>query len=149
MLKALLVLILPAAFGLQCGARQSPPAHQPSANSQQVNATPKTEQPKCDFSEYKPLKVRANRHSQMLSMPAPEYPLEAKRSGAGGSVAVLLLVNVRSGLVERACVLSGDESLKQAAMSAALRVKFAPYSSYIQERHGHAEELVTYNFTAQ
>ena len=62
---------------------------------------------------------------------------------------VLLLVNVRSGLVEQACVVEGDEAFTSSAKDAGLRVKFKPYSNYIQKNHSYAEEIVTYNFMTQ
>ena len=84
----------------------------------------------------------------MISFPQPEYPADAKARGIHGRVAVRLLVNVRTGLVERACVIEGDEALAQAAKDAGMRVKFSPYSDYIQKKFTFAEEVVTYGFGA-
>ena len=95
------------------------------------------------------MKARAIYGSPLLSMPQPEYPPAAKGRGIQGKVVVLLLVNVRSGLVEQACVVEGDEAFTSSAKDAGLRVKFKPYSSYIQNNYSYAEEIVTYNFLAQ
>ena len=92
------------------------------------------------------MKAGATYHSPMISFPQPEYPPEARKGGIHGSVLVRLLVNVRTGLVERACVIEGDEALAQAAKDAGMRVKFSPYSDYIQKKYTFAEEVVTYGF---
>jgi TonB family protein len=109
-----------------------------------VSQTPTKKE--CDFSKWTSLRARANYGSPMLSFPRPQYPPEAKERGAHGTVAVLLLVNVRSGLVEQACVSEGHEALHAAAKEAALRVKFSPYSRYVQENYSYAEERVVYGF---
>jgi hypothetical protein len=111
---------------------------------QAVSQTPT--KAKCDFSKWTSLRARANYGSPMLSFPKPQYPAEAKERGAHGTVAVLLLVNVRTGLVEQACVIEGDEMLHAAAKDAALHVKFSPYSRYIQGNFLYAEERVVYGF---
>lgn len=92
------------------------------------------------------MKAHTNHGSPMISFPKPEYPPEARERGIHGSVAVRLLVNVRTGLVERACIIEGDKTLAPAAKDAAMRVKFSPYSQDIQARYEFAEELVTYGF---
>jgi len=83
----------------------------------------------------------------MISSPRPQYPTEAKERGVEDQVAVRLLVNVRTGLVEKACVIKGEEVFAQAAIEAGMRVKFDPYSDYIQQKFAYAEEIVKYQFT--
>ena len=100
----------------------------------------------CDFSKFAPMEAHANYGSQVLSMPQPVYPPDARDRGIKGRVSVLVLVNVRSGLVEQACIRDGDAALVSAARDAALKVKFAPYSSYVQKKYSHAQEIVNYNF---
>jgi hypothetical protein len=95
------------------------------------------------------MKAGANYGSPLISMPQPEYPLASKGRGIQGKVVLLLLVNVRSGLVEQACVIEGNEALASVTKDAGLRVKFKPYSSYIQGKYSYAQEIVTYDFVAQ
>jgi hypothetical protein len=147
MLKPILILLLPALLAVQCGARHPKPPGRVDQDPQRVNRNP--EKNKCDFSKFKPMKARASYGSPIVSMPQPEYPAASKGSGIQGKVTVLLLVNVRSGLVEQACVVEGDEPFTSSAKDAGLSVKFKPYSSYIQKTYSYAEEIVTYNFLGQ
>lgn len=147
MLKPIFLFLLPVAFIVQCGARHPKPSARVEQDPQRVSQNP--ENNKCDFSKFKPMKARANYSSPIVSMPQPEYPPASKGRGIQGKVVVLLLVNVRSGLVEQACIMEGDEAFRSAAKDVGLRVKFKPYSSYIQGKHSYAEEIVTYNFKAQ
>jgi hypothetical protein len=119
--------------------------HVKERGSAQVSSQTPTKD-KCDFSKRTSLRAQSSHGSSMLSFPKPHYPPEAKERGAQGTVAVLLLVNVRTGLVEQTCVIEGDETLHAAATEAALRVKFSPYSRYIQEKFSYAEERVVYGF---
>src|SRR5207248_8522355 len=98
MTKVLLVLTVSNLLFIQCGSRQAPPRSDTSRNDRP------TVDKKCDFSELKPLKARANYGSPLVSMPQPTYPLEAKERGIKGRVGVLVLVNVHNGNVENACV---------------------------------------------
>jgi TonB family protein len=149
MFKSLLILVLPVAFLTQCGANRKPSAEEVAEHSQPVSPHSNTENRRCDFSERKAMKARANHGAPMLSMPKPAYPPQAKGRGIEGTVVVLLLVNVRSGLVEETCVMEGDDSLASSAREAAARAKFHPYSSYIQERYSYAEEILSYKFVAE
>lgn len=82
-------------------------------------------------------------------MPKPEYPREAKDRKIEGSITVKVLINVRSGLVEQACAINGDQALGRAAEGTALKVKLSPYNDYVRERYSYAEGVVTYSFVAQ
>lgn len=146
MLKLLLIHALPAVLAIQCGTshRRTTEAGRQGPGRVEQSA----EKRKCDFSSFKPLKARANHGSPIISMPQPGYPPELKANGVQGKVALLLLVNVRSGLVEQVCVMEGDERLAEPAKDAGMRVRFDPYSKYIQDRYTHAEERVIYNFVA-
>lgn len=62
---------------------------------------------------------------------------------------VRVLINVRTGLVEQACAVDGDESLKRAAEVAALKVQLSPYNGYIKQKYTYATGAVIYNFVAQ
>lgn len=93
------------------------------------------------------MKAQTNHGSPVISTPRPQYPPEAKERAVEGKVAVRLLVNVRTGLVEQACLIEGNEVFAPAAIEAGLRIKFDPYSYYIQQKFSYAEEIVTYQFT--
>lgn len=66
-----------------------------------------------------------NLNSKALSLPTPQYPAIAKQSRVTGLVKVDVVVN-ESGKVESAKAASGNMMLRQAAVDAALRAKFAP-----------------------
>jgi outer membrane biosynthesis protein TonB len=149
MLKIVLILTLAPAFMIQCGSKRPQSGDGVARNDQQLSEKTNTENKRCDFSDVKPMRAGANSGAPRLSLPKPAYPPEAKERGIQGKVVVLLLVNTGSGLVERACVSEGNDLLIGAAKEAALRIKFSPYSSYIQERFSYAEEVVSYQFEAQ
>jgi outer membrane biosynthesis protein TonB len=140
MTKALLILIGLNLLMIQCGSHSRPDSSK-AKNDRSAGET------KCDFSEFKPLKAKANYGSPMVSMPKPAYPPEAKERGVKGPVSVVMLVNVHSGQVEKTCVKSGDEMLRAAATDAAMKVQFQPYSKYIQDHYSYAEEIITYTFS--
>jgi len=66
-----------------------------------------------------------NLNSKALSLPTPQYPAIAKQSRITGMVKVDIVVN-ESGKVESAKAASGNMMLRQAAVDAAFRAKFAP-----------------------
>jgi len=146
MLKLLLIHALPAVLVIQCGTNNRRASQAPPQRSEDIQQS--TEKKACDFSKFKPMKAQANHGSPVISMPQPAYPPELKANGVQGKVEVLLLVNVRSGLVEQVCLMDGDERLAESAKEAGLRVKFAPYSKYIQDKYTHAEEIAIYNFVS-
>ncbi len=143
MSKLIPFLLLALVLVPQC--RSSSRRSDQSTNSQPI-VKGKSEKNECDFSKFAPMEARANYGSPVRSMPQPVYPPEARERGIKGRVSVLMLVNVRSGLVEQACILDGDAALATAAKDAAMKVKFAPYSSYIQKKYSYAQEIVNYNF---
>jgi len=146
MSKVALFVVLAVAFMPQCHSRNA-------RNENVVNSDPTakstSEKSQCDFSRFNPMAARANYSSRLVSMPTPVYPEDARGKQIGGRVSVLLLVNVQSGLVEDACVREGDRALAASARDAALKVKFAPYSSYIQKKYSYALEVVSYRFEPQ
>ena len=85
----------------------------------------------------------------VINLPKPEYPKEAKAKGVAGMVAVKVLIRARSGVVERACVVEGNDILGNAAKNAALQAKFSPNwgnNKYLAERYEYFEATITYNF---
>ena len=135
-------LLVAQGGGCRRSAQQSPP--------QAKQSSAETQKKECDFSEYRPLQLSAaTLGSPILSIPAPEYPPEARERKVAGRVTVRTLINVSSGLVERACAIDGDESLKSAAEAAALKMKLSPYNDYIKQKYTYASGTVIYNFVAQ
>jgi hypothetical protein len=139
--------VLSAIFVTQCGVHRTASTEQatPPAKSSSAEA----EKQRCDFSDYKPLTLRGTLGSQATSMPIPKYPPEAKEQKIAGRVTVKVLINVRSGVIERACAIQGDDLLRNAAEAAALKIKLRSYSNYIKEKYNYAEGVVIYNFLAQ
>ena len=142
--KTFLIVALSPALLMMCGPRQPQSSQQVAANNEAA-----IRKPQCDFSEFKPMKARANYGAPLVSAPKPGYPPEARSQGIHGTVVMLLLVNTRTGGVEQACSLEGNELLVPAAKEAALRVRFDPYSNWIQERFAYAEERISYQFAVQ
>ena len=66
-----------------------------------------------------------NLNGRALSLPAPEYPALAKQTRATGLVKVDVVVN-ENGKVESAKAATGTILLRQPAVDAALKAKFAP-----------------------
>jgi TonB family protein len=64
-------------------------------------------------------------NSKALNLPAPAYPAEARRVHAFGQVQVKVIVD-ETGKVISAEAVFGPESLRQAAVDAAKRARFAP-----------------------
>ena len=62
---------------------------------------------------------------EALSLPAPVYPAAARDAGASGTVAVEVVVDECGG-VESARAVSGHPLLRQSAVEAARRARFAP-----------------------
>jgi TonB family protein len=82
----------------------------------------------------------------------PSYPQEAKDRKITGAVVVKVLVNVRSGDVEGACLVEGNEIFQGAATEAARKSKFASNwggNKYITSRYEYVEGNITYDFVAQ
>jgi len=146
-MKTPFALTLSVFLVAQCGVpsrstQQAPPQAKPASKD--------TQNKQCDFSDYKPLRLAASTlGSPVLSMPQPEYPVEARGRKLAGRITVKILIDVHTGLVEKACALDGDEDLKQPAEAAALKVKLSHYNDYIRQRYRYAEEVVIYNFVAQ
>jgi TonB family protein len=82
----------------------------------------------------------------------PIYPQEARDRKIVGTALVKVLVNVRTGDVEGACLVEGNEIFQGAATEAARKAKFAPNwggNQYISSRYEYVEGNITYNFVAQ
>jgi outer membrane biosynthesis protein TonB len=141
------ILTLSVLVVAQCGVHtRSTEQSPPQANQ----ASTDTQKKQCDFSDYKPLRLRASTlGSPVLSMPQPEYPAEARERKLTGRITVNVLINVNTGVVEQACAADGNEILKRLAEAAALKIRLSPYNDYIRQRYRYAEGVVIYNFVAQ
>jgi hypothetical protein len=145
-MKISLALIFFIFFAVQCGER-TPSTKQSNPRYQQPS--PETQNKRCDFSSYKPLRLGAQSlETPVLSFPKPEYSAQARERKLAGRIAVIVLINTHTGSVEQACASDGGEILKQLAEAAALKIKLAPYKDYIKRRYQYAQGVVVYNFVS-
>jgi hypothetical protein len=106
--------------------------------------------PACDFSKYKPLKLGLSTGGYATSLPRPPYPPEAKDQHAASQVTLKLLINVRTGSVEQACFVAGNNLFEQSSKDAALRSKFSfEKPKPFPKGYAYAEGVIVYNFVAQ
>jgi len=82
-------------------------------------------------------------NGKALSLPAPEYPPEAKAAGAAGTVMVQVTVD-EQGDVLTAYAVSGPQMLHRAAVNAALRAKFSP--TLLMGEPVKVNGMLVYNF---
>lgn len=66
-------------------------------------------------------------NGKAISLPKPDYPIDARTAGAAGAVAVQVTVD-ESGIVIEAKAISGHQLLHQPAVNAALQARFSPTS---------------------
>jgi hypothetical protein len=143
-MKSSITLAFAVLLVAQCG--RATRSSQPSLWKTKEPGT-ETENKQCDFSSYNPLPPEAQGFgSPVLSMPQPEYSAEARERKLSGRIQVNVLINVNTGLVERACALDGDETLKRLAEAAALKIRLSPYNDYIKHNYRYAQGVVVYNF---
>jgi hypothetical protein len=115
-------------------------------NNKSRAQTPVREKETCDFSEFSPFQAGRGCGAHMIMAPKPAYPPEARAIGAEGSVEVRLLINAKTGLVEKACVIQGHEALASVAKEAGLKARFSPWGKSVQDKHSFAETSIVYNF---
>jgi TonB-like protein len=108
--------------------------------------TPVREKQTCDFSEFSPFQAARGCGAHMIMAPKPAYPPEARAIGAEGSVEVRLLINAKTGLVEKACVIKGHEALASVAKEAGMKARFSPWGKSVQDKHSFVETSIVYNF---
>jgi TonB family protein len=109
----------------RCDARTDQPTEPVKAAQQTGRAAKKESNDKCDFSAYAPKRILYFAQGAVTKRVKPTYPPEAAQRGIQGRVVVKALVN-ESGVIERACVVEGDDALRQAAETAVLQWKFKP-----------------------
>lgn len=83
----------------------------------------KTEEYKCNFSNYKPLIISHPLTNAVIKKVEPNYSLAAKAVKAQGEVEVKIIVDKQGNVVD-ACVVQGHPLLSEAAQKAALQWKF-------------------------
>jgi periplasmic protein TonB len=66
-------------------------------------------------------------NGKALSLPKPDYPIEAQNAGVAGAVAVQVTVDEAGNVIEAKAV-SGHPLLQQASVTAAQLAKFSPTS---------------------
>jgi periplasmic protein TonB len=62
---------------------------------------------------------------EIISMPKPDYPADAKAAGAKGKVTIRVSVNTE-GKVVKAVFVRGNKLLREAAVKAAMKATFEP-----------------------
>ena len=117
-------LMLVACLFMGCSVATTPSGQKPA--SQESSAVPvKPMVNACDFSSYAPVRIKQFDRKAIIKRVQPEYPLEAAQRGVQGRVVLKALVNEK-GIVEKACAIEGDETLRKAAEKAALQWKLKP-----------------------
>lgn len=79
----------------------------------------------CDFSKFSPIQIRHFSKDSVILQVKPDYPKRAIKKKIIGNVSVKVLIN-EEGLVEKACMVTGNEVFRKAAEKAALKWKFKP-----------------------
>jgi TonB family protein len=102
---------------------------------------------RCDFSEYKPLRLGATEGKAIIKKGIPEYPSEAIKRHIEGLVSVQVLYDA-SGVVRKACVTSGHRLLQDAAVAAALKTLFIPFLLN-GKAVPYVEQQISLNFVLQ
>lgn len=82
-------------------------------------------------------------NGKAISLPAPEYPAQAKTEGASGTVVVRVIID-EQGNVASAEPVSGPVSLRQAAVNAAMQARFSP--TLLVGEPVQVMGIITYNF---
>lgn len=138
-------------LGAHCGPRPPESAEQSAPKPEQVNeSAPEPKDETCDFSRFKPMRLGVSTDGYATSLPRPAYPAEAKKQKAEGQVTVKLLVNVTSGLVERACIIKGEKVFEQTSRDAALRSKFSfSGNKALPKQYHYAEGTLIYRFVSE
>jgi hypothetical protein len=102
---------------------------------------------RCDFSEYKPLRIGVSEGKTIIGRAVPEYPSEAINRQIEGLVSVRVLYD-DNGVVLKACVTSGHRLLRDASVSAALKTIFSPVLLN-GKAVPHVEQQISFNFVLQ
>lgn len=95
-----------------------------SSSLGQINSEEKEKTP-CDFTEFNPVVMKHIPSEVILKMFKPEYPEKARKLKLFGSAFVKILIN-EDGLVEKACLIRGDEVFRDEVEKAALKWEFKP-----------------------
>jgi len=85
-------------------------------------------------------------NGRAISKPAPDYPAEAKRAGAMGTVVIYITVD-KTGKVVAARAVCGAALLRKAALEAARQARFTP--TLLNGQPVKVSGTITYNFVLQ
>ncbi len=85
-------------------------------------------------------------NGKALEVARPEYPLEAKRAKASGTVSVQMYID-EQGEIVHVCAISGHELLQQTAENAAYRSRFPP--TRLNGKAVKVTGILNYNFVPQ
>jgi TonB family protein len=83
---------------------------------------------------------------EILEMPKPDYPADAKAAGVKGKVSVRVSINA-DGRVTKAVVIRGPKQLREAAKNAAMKATFEP--KIVNGKAVKATAPLVYNFGGQ
>jgi outer membrane biosynthesis protein TonB len=62
----------------------------------------------------------------IIKMPKPTYPVEAKKKAISGEVKVEVLIDLNTGIIERAEIQSGETLLREAVKKVVCQARFQP-----------------------
>ena len=85
-------------------------------------------------------------NGKAISLFHPEYPIDARRQRASGTVVVEVEID-ESGIVTLACAISGDQLLRAASVTAAKRSRFTP--TKLSGKPVRIIGVIQYRFVAQ
>jgi TonB family protein len=94
----------------------------------------------------KPPKSEGILNGKAISLFSPEYPMDARRQRASGTVVVEVEID-ESGTVTLACAISGDPLLRAASVAAAKRSRFTP--TKLSGKPVRIIGVIQYRFVAQ
>jgi hypothetical protein len=135
-------------LGVHCVPSMHQPVSQSSNEPQQaIESNSEPEKARCDFSAYKPISLGSSTDGYAISLPKPRYPTRAKKRNKVGYVKIRFLINARSGIVQRACIIAGDKIFVRVSRNAALRSRFSfSGNRALPRKYNYAVGILTYRF---
>jgi hypothetical protein len=135
-------------LGVHCVPSTGKPVSRSSNQLQQsVESNSEPEKARCDFSAYKPISLGYSTDGYAIRLPKPKYPPRAKRKNKIGAVKIKFLINARSGIVQRACIITGDQIFVRVSRNAALRSRFSfSGNRALPQKYNYAVGIITYRF---
>ena len=99
----------------------------------------------CAMNRYDPIRISDYfTQANVVRSGKPTYPEIARSKGITGDVSVQILINLRTGQVERTCAYSGPPELWLAAEEAAIQWQFRTHPINVQREY--AQDFLTFKF---